>query len=94
MSFTLVDGDRELSLAARADARGIDLAAFARALDRPLALVLAEGVGVLGYSAAERGAQLASLEAPDFRLPDLQGRRHALSEHRGKKVLLIAYASW
>jgi hypothetical protein len=80
--------------AALADARGIDLAAFARALDRPLALDVAESAAALGHSAGERSAQLATLEAPDIRLPDLAGRMHSLSEHRGRKVLLIAYASW
>ena len=32
--------------------------------------------------------------APDFTLPDLEGRLHSLSEHRGKKVLLVTWASW
>ena len=73
---------------------GVELAAFARALDRPLALDVAERAAALGTSAAERSARLATLQAPDFRLPDLSGRMHSLSEHRGKKVLLIAYASW
>ena len=50
--------------------------------------------GLGGVSAAERGARLNALEAPDFRLPDLSGAQHSLSEHRGKKVLLVAYASW
>jgi hypothetical protein len=80
--------------AALAGPEGVDIAAFARALDRPLALDAAERAGALGTAAAERSARLATLEAPDFRLPDLDGRLHALSEHRGKKVLLIAYASW
>ncbi len=73
---------------------GVDLAAFAQVLSRPLAIDLAEGVAYLGIAAAERSAQLASLEAPNFRLPDLAGREHALSDYRGKKVLLVAYASW
>jgi hypothetical protein len=73
---------------------GVDLAAFAAALDRPLALDVAERAAALGTAAADRSAALASLEAPDFSLPDLAGRRHTLSEHRGKKALLIAYASW
>jgi len=77
-----------------ADATGVDLAAFARAIDRPLALDVTERAAALGTSAAERSARMATLEAPDFRLPDLHGRMHSLSEHRGKKVLLIAYASW
>lgn len=74
--------------------RGVDLAAFAELLGRPLALDAGEGVAALAASAEARSERLASLEAPDFELPDLDGRRHRLSEHRGKKVLLIAYASW
>ena len=73
---------------------GIDLAGLAAALGRPLALDAAERAAALGTSAADRRAALTSLEAPDFTLPDLAGRLHSLSDHRGKKVLLIAYASW
>ncbi len=73
---------------------GIDLASLAQALGRPLALDATEGVAVLGTGEVERSARLATLEAPDFALPDLSGRVHALSEQRGKKVLLIVYASW
>lgn len=80
--------------AALSDESGIDLAAFARAVDRPLALDVAERAAALGTGAAERSARMATLEAPDFTLPDLRGRMHSLSEHRGKKVLLIVYASW
>ncbi len=80
--------------AALASAAGVDLAAFAAALGRPLALDALEGAAALGTAAADRAAALASLEAPDFALPDLAGRLHTLSEHRGKKALLIAYASW
>jgi hypothetical protein len=76
------------------NADGIDLGLLARALARPLALDVDERAAYLGASAADRGAQLASLRAPDFTLPDLSGRRHSLSDYRGRKVLLIAYASW
>ncbi|MGH7788051.1 MAG: redoxin domain-containing protein [Candidatus Binatia bacterium] len=72
----------------------IDLAAFARVLQRPFVLDVTERVAALGVAADERAAQLATLEAPEFELPDLDGRRHALSQQRGKKVLLVAYASW
>jgi len=72
----------------------IDLAGLAAALRRPLALDLEERAAYLGAPAADRGAALASLDAPDFMLPDLEGRVHSLSAHRGKKVLLVAYASW
>jgi hypothetical protein len=80
--------------AALAGPAGVDLAVFAKALGRPLALDLDERAAALGTAAGDRAATLASLEAPDFSLPDLAGRRHTLSEHRGKKALLIAYASW
>jgi hypothetical protein len=73
---------------------GVDLVAFARLLDRPLALDVQERAGYLGVSAGERQRALKSLVAPDFTLPDLGGRPHRLSDHRGKKVLLVAYASW
>jgi hypothetical protein len=73
---------------------GIDLEALANVLGRPLALDVEERAAALGTAAPERVASLRTLEAPDFALPDKDGRIHRLSEHRGKKVLLIAYASW
>ncbi len=73
---------------------GMTLDALAAALDRPLALDTAEAAAYLGVSATDRAAALASLEAPDFTLPDLAGRLHSLSAQRGKKVFLVAYASW
>jgi hypothetical protein len=73
---------------------GIDLAAFAELVGRPLVLDSGERAAALGASASEQATLLASGVAPDFSLPDLNGELHTLSEHRGKKVLLIAYASW
>lgn len=72
----------------------LDLSDIAAALDRPLALDPGERAAYVGASARERAAALASLEAPDFTLPDLAGRPHSLAEHRGKKVLLVVWASW
>jgi hypothetical protein len=77
-----------------ANAEGIDVALLARVLGRPLALDTDERTAYLGASAADRGAQLATLQAPEFTLPDLSGRLHSLADYRGDKVLLIAYASW
>ncbi len=73
---------------------GVDLAALARLLDRPLALDVDERAAYLGVAAGERQRALRSLVAPDFTLPDLAGQPHRLSDHHGKKVLLVAYASW
>jgi len=73
---------------------GIDLALLAKRLGRPLALDPEHRVAALAAAAADRATALASLAAPDFTLPDLNGHKHSLSDHRGKKVLLVAYASW
>jgi hypothetical protein len=72
----------------------IDLEAFAAALHRPVAIDADELCAALGVAAEQRAEQLRGMEAPDFTLPDLTGRSHSLSEHRGRKVLLLAYASW
>ena len=72
----------------------IDLAGLAAAMDRAVAVDLDERAVFLGGSARERAQALASQSAPDFSLPDLAGRIHSLAEHRGKKVLLVAWASW
>jgi hypothetical protein len=72
----------------------IDIAAFWRHMGHPVA---SDGTGdtwVLGTGPGERARALSSLQAPDFALPDLDGRRHALAEQRGKKVLLVTWASW
>jgi hypothetical protein len=73
---------------------GVDIATFADLLGRPLAIDEAERVVCVGESARDRGTQMASLEAPDFTLPDLSGRTHSLSDYRGRRVLLVAHASW
>jgi hypothetical protein len=73
---------------------GMDLEELASVLGRPLALDVDEGAAWLGASADERGRALRTLRAPDFALPDLDGRLHRLSDHRGRKVLLVVWASW
>lgn len=71
-----------------------NLAALASLLGQPIVRDQAHAVWCFGEAAAERRRSLTSLNAPDFTLPDLSGRMHSLSEHRGKKVLLVSWASW
>jgi hypothetical protein len=78
----------------RDDGRKFNLAAFARLLGQPVLHNDKHGVWFFGEAAAARRKTLSSLEAPDFELPDLDGRSHRLSDYRGKKVLLAAWASW
>jgi len=70
-----------------------NLTAFARLTDQPVAHDEARATWYFGLRSDER-AGLASLAAPDFTLPDMHGRRHTLSALRGKKVLLVTWASW
>lgn len=72
----------------------VALAALGARLERPLALDIEERAAYLGVAADARAAPLRALAAPDFTLPDLDGRPHSLAQHRGKKVFLVAYASW
>jgi len=76
------------------DGGRINLAALWRHLGRPAVRSERGHVWVLSEGAQERKAALASLEAPDFALPDPTGRMHRLSDYRGKKVFLVTWASW
>lgn len=72
----------------------VDAAAFWRHIGHPVVRDETADVWALGMGAAARTQALEALEAPDFCLPDLDGRMHALSEQRGKKVFLATWASW
>jgi len=78
----MVDGDR------------LDLAAFWRYAGWPVVHDAQERFWVLGEGAAGRADALSTLQAPDFELPDLQGRAHRLSDYRGQRVFLSTWASW
>lgn len=72
----------------------LNLAAMWRRSGQPVARDAASRTWVLGTGAEQRAAALATLEAPDFTLPDLEGTRHSLSSYRGRKVFLATWASW
>lgn len=72
----------------------IDVAGFWRHVGQPVARDRDGATWVLGEGAEARRSALAGLEAPDFELPDLDGKLHRLSDYRGQKVLLVTWASW
>ncbi|MBL8344805.1 MAG: redoxin domain-containing protein [Rubrivivax sp.] len=72
----------------------LNLAALWRHSGQPVVHDAASRTWVLGSGSARRGAALATLQAPDFTLPDLQGGEHRLSAYRGRKVFLATWASW
>ena len=71
-----------------------NLSAFARLLKQPAARDEATGVFYFGPRPDQQNAHLQSLVAPDFTLPDKDGTPRSLSEFRGRKVLLVTWASW
>jgi hypothetical protein len=70
----------------------VDLAAFAAYMGQPM---LHDGQAyAFGESLGKRRDSLFSLEAPDFCLPDIDGKLHKLSDFRGKKVFMYSWGSY
>jgi AhpC/TSA family len=72
----------------------LDIAAMWTHMGQPVVHDAAADTWVFGVGSNERADALSELSAPDFALPDLNGQEHRLSEYRGKKVLLVTWASW
>jgi hypothetical protein len=72
----------------------LDLAAVARAVGRPVEVDADAGVVAVALPAEARQQALDALVAPPFTLADLDGEPHELAEWRGRKRLLVAFASW
>ena len=79
----------------RKDARttSFNLLAFAQLVGQPAAHDDVLSTWYFGLRSDQRQG-LASLQAPDFTLPDMAGKTHSLSDFRGKKILLVTWASW
>ncbi|MBS0338306.1 MAG: hypothetical protein JSS40_16170 [Proteobacteria bacterium] len=71
----------------------VDVAQLAKDMGMPLAAAPEHGLWALGPASIGSRA-LVSAEAPDLRLPDLDGREFRLSSLRGRKVLLYAWAPY
>ena len=71
-----------------------NLAALANLLEQPVVADEQHHAWCFGEAAAQRKRMLTSLDAPDFSLPDLDGKMHSLSDYRGKKVFVVSWASW
>jgi hypothetical protein len=74
------------------DAARSDLRLLAERLGMPLVEDEAVGLWAVGPEAA--GRALTSAIAPELTLPDWQGQEFQLSSLRGRKVLLVTWASW
>jgi len=70
-----------------------NLLAFADLVHQPVAHDEALATWYFGQRSDQR-QMLTSLEAPNFTLPDMEGKLHSLADFRGKKVFLVTWASW
>lgn len=71
-----------------------NLTEFARLIRQPVAADEKNAVWLFGPRPDVRDSYIESLEAPNFTLPDASGKMHSLSDFKGKKVLLVTWASW
>lgn len=94
LCFPIPKGRRPEFLSRQGRTTWFNLTEFARLLRQPVAFDAEQSVWYFGPRPAEQNAYLASLVAPDFTLPDMNGRQHSLKDYRGKKVLLLTWASW
>lgn len=81
-------------LRGKEERRYLDLSAFAEKLGQVLLRDRELPLWALAEAPMIRERNLASALAPDFELPDRNGRARRLSDFRGKKVLLLTWASW
>ena len=70
----------------------LDVRVLAARLGMPLVEDGAHGLWCLGPEAG--GRALSSAVAPELTLPDIHATEFRLSSLRGRKVLLVAWASW
>ncbi|MFU8817610.1 MAG: peroxiredoxin family protein [Pseudomonadales bacterium] len=71
----------------------VDVRDVARAMGLPLVEDPENGIWALGPESIG-GRALTTAEAPDLRLPDLNGQEFRLSSLRGQKVLVYAWAPY
>lgn len=93
LCFPLPKAKREAFIHKDDNHSWFNMTAFAQLVHQPVAQDAALATWYFGLRADQR-QQLSSLQAPDFTLPDLQGKLHRLSDFRGKKILLVTWASW
>jgi hypothetical protein len=80
--------------AAMSDGTAIDVAEFARVTGRNMVVDASRNVVAIGEQASSRAALMATLDAPNFTLPDINGNLVSLSDFANRKKLILAWSSW
>jgi hypothetical protein len=72
----------------------LDLQVVADRLGMPLVADEGAHLWALGPETGVTGRALTTAVAPDLTLPDIDGKSFSLSSLRGRKVVMVAWASW
>jgi hypothetical protein len=80
--------------AAMSNGSAIDVAEFVRATGRNMVIDSSRNVLAMGEQASSRAASMATLDAPNFTLPDINGNLVSLSDFANRKKLILAWSSW
>ena len=71
-----------------------NVAELADRIEQPYAVDYEEGVWSFGAIPVQRSGFVKDGMAPDFELPDVNGKHYRLSDFKGKKIMLLTWASW
>lgn len=71
-----------------------NLSEFARLVKQPVARDSELATWYFGPRSEVQNGFTKNFQAPNFTLPDKDGKLHSLSDFRGKKVLIVTWASW
>ena len=80
--------------AAMSNGASIDVAEFVRVTGRNMVIDSSRNVLAMGEQASSRAASMATLDAPNFTLPDINGNLVSLSDFANRKKLILAWSSW
>ena len=80
--------------ATMSNGEAIDVAEFVRVTGRNMVIDSSRNVVAMGEQASNRAASMATLDAPNFTLPDINGNLVSLSDFANRKKLILAWSSW
>lgn len=72
----------------------VNVSRFTKRINQPMVGDETRRIWAVGVANDDRPASLELGQAPDFALPNREGKIVRLSDFRGKKVLLLTWASW
>lgn len=94
LCFPLPKKRRAEFLQAQGKTMWFNLTEFARLVRQPVAYDTQLATWYFGPRAEVQNSLSKDFQAPNFTLPDKDGKLHSLSDFRGKKVLIVTWASW